>query len=139
LAVVAALAFAAYAGAQTHIRYSDPTADVTTAYFEKTANCTAASVGDTIEVTLDVYWHGYVVPEFKRQVVIVDPYPEGTFELVGGNNTCQYCGYGGDSQYHYQLKVVNSDQASVELPEPKLYLDNTGVPLGGESVQVELT
>ena len=85
LVTVIALAYAVYIGAQTYIRYSNPHADVTASYFEKTLNCTEAKVGDVIEVKVLVGWHGYIFPEFKRQVQIVDSYPEGNFELVSGN------------------------------------------------------
>ncbi len=52
LFAVTALAFAAYIGVQTYIRYSNPQADVTASYFEKSLNCTTASVGDIVEVTV---------------------------------------------------------------------------------------
>ncbi len=139
LATIIILSSLVFVGARTYIRYSNPQADITASYFEKSLNCTTAKVGDTVEVSTRVGWHGYILPEFERQVQIVDPYPEGIFMLVGGNNTWQYSGYGGSDLYHYQLKVINSSQASVELPKPKLYLDNTEVPLSGERVQVELT
>ena len=138
LVAVIALVFAVYAGVQTYLRYSNPQLDVTASYFEKTANCSTANVGDIVEVNVWVYWHGYVIPEFKREVKIVDPYPESNFELVGGNNTCQYSGHGGGSQFKYLLEVIGDDAASIELPKPRLYLDNTEIPLYSESQSFEV-
>jgi hypothetical protein len=132
------LSSAVFVGARAAIRYSNPQADVTASYFEKSLNCSTATVGDTVEVTFRVYWHGYVLPEFKRQVQIIDPFPENTFQLVSGNNTCQYSGYGGGDQYRYILRVISNDGASVELPQPRLYLDNTEIPLNGQPPRVEL-
>ncbi len=131
LAVIA-LGFAVYVGVQTYLRYSDPRLDVTASYFEKTLNCTTADVGDVVEVTVRVDWHGYVVPEFKRQVKVVDAFPEDQFALVAGSNVYEYAGYGGSDQFTYALKVV-AEPDGLELPEPKLYLDNVEVPLTGTS------
>jgi hypothetical protein len=139
LVIVVALAFAAYAGAQTIIRYSNPQADVTAAYFEKTTNVTNAKDGDTVEVNVTVYWHGYVVPEFKRQVQIIDAYPKANFELVIGNNTLQYSGYGGVNPLHYLLKVTHGNGASIELPKPRLILDDTELPLTSVTAKLEWT
>jgi hypothetical protein len=122
--------FFAFLGVQTYIRYSDPRADVTASYFEKTLNCSTTKAGDTVEVTTRVGWHGYIFPEFKRQVTIFDPYPQGSFQLVGGNNTYSYVGAGGSDVFTYQLRVT-SDVGAVDLPEPKLYLDNMEIPLTG--------
>jgi hypothetical protein len=129
---VVAVAFAASFGVQTYIRYSNPQADVTASYFEKSLNCSKANAGDVVEVTTRVGWHGYIFPEFKRQVTFIDPYPESNFQLVGGNNTYSYVGGGGSDQFTYQLKVI-SDVGAVDLPEPKLYLDNVEIPLTGIS------
>ena len=132
LVAVVALAFFIYAGVQTYLRYSDPRLDVTASYFEKTLNCTTANVGDVVEVTVRVGWHGYVIPEFKRDVKVVDPFPEDRFTLVNGTNVFEYTGYGGSDQFTYKLKVV-AELDDVELPEPKLYLDNVEIALTGTS------
>jgi hypothetical protein len=58
LVTVIALAFAAYAGVQTYLRYSNPRLDVTASYYEKSLNCTTAIVGDVVEVIVLVGWHG---------------------------------------------------------------------------------
>jgi hypothetical protein len=138
LVAVIALAFATYTGVQTYLRYSNPQADVTASYYEKSLNCTTASVGDIIEVKVLVGWHGYVIPEFKREVKIIDPYPESNFELVGGSNTYQYSGYGGGDQFKYLLKVIGDGAVSVELPNPRLYLDKAEIPLTGTSTVIDL-
>lgn len=132
LVTTIALAFATYAVVQTYLRYSNPRLDVTANYFEKSLNCSTASVGDVVEVEVSVYWHGYVIPEFKRQVEIIDPYPESNFQLVGGNNTYTYSDYGGGDQFKYLLKVTGADAGSIELPKPRLYLEDTEIPLNGE-------
>ena len=138
LVTVLALAFFTYVSVQTFIRYSNPQADVTASYFEKSLNCSKASVGDVVEVKVLVGWHGYIFPEFKRQVQIIDSFPERNFELVGGNNTYQYDGYGGGNQFMYLLKVINDDSVPVELPKPKLHLDNSEIHLTGANVVIEL-
>ncbi len=137
LITIIALSFAAYMGVQTFIRYSNPQADVTASYFEKTLNCTTANVGDIVEVKLMVNWHGYIFPEFKRQVQIIDAYPEANFELVNGNNTRQYSGYGGGDQFEYLLKVTDGTGV-VDLPKPILYLDNTEIVLSGQTPNIHL-
>ena len=58
LVTVLALAFVTYVSVQTFIRYSYPQADVTVSYFEKSSNCSKASVGDVVEVKVLVGWHG---------------------------------------------------------------------------------
>jgi hypothetical protein len=133
---IVGLCFATYVGVQTYIRYINPRADVTANYFEKTLNATTTNVGDTLEVNVRVYWHGYISPEFKRDVNITDTYNESTFELIGGNNTCQYVGYGGDNHFRYLLKVTGTS-GSIELPNPRLYLDRTEIPLYNESQSFE--
>ena len=138
LVAVIALAFVTFAGVQTYLRYSNPRLDVTNSYYEKSLNCSTASVGDVVEVKVLVGWHGYVIPEFKREVKIVDPFPENNFELVGGSNTYQYRGYGGGDQFKYLLKVIGDDAISVELPKPRLYLDSIEIPLMGTSAILEL-
>ncbi len=139
LVAVVALAFVAYTGVRTYIRYSNPQADVTAAYFEKSLNSTTAKVGDTVVVTFRVGWHGYALPECRRQVEIVDPYPQDAFKLVDGNNTIKYSGYGGSDQYSYLLKVTGNSEGAVELPKPKLYLDNTEIALLGSTEGLEVT
>lgn len=90
-----------------------------------------------IEVQVWVYWHGHVLPEFMRQVKIVDTYAENNYQLIGGNNTLQYSGYGGNKQFEYLLKVVDNNTESVELAKPRLYLDNTEIPLYKQSQNFE--
>ena len=138
LVAVIALAFFVYRGVQIFINYSNPQADVTASYFDKSLNCSTANVGDVVEVKTRVYWHGHVFPEFKRQVNIIDPYSESNFELVSGNNTRQYNGYGGGDQFTYLLKVTGNDTQSVELPKPRLYLDGSEIPLMGTSAVLEI-
>jgi hypothetical protein len=132
---ISALIFAGFTGVQTYIRYSNPQADVTASYFEKTLNCTQATIDDVVEVNVLVSWHGHIFPEFKRQVKIVDAYPDN-FELIKGNITCQYIGNGGD-QLQYQLKIT-AGNGSIELPKPELYLDNTPVSLSGNTAIIQL-
>ena len=78
LVAVMSLAFVTYTGVQTYLRYINPQADVTASYYEKSLNCSTASVGDVVEVKVLVGWHGYVIPEFKREVKIIDPIPKAT-------------------------------------------------------------
>lgn len=138
LVTVIALAFVTYTSVQTFIHYSNPQADVTASYFEKSLNCSKANVGDVVKVKVMIGWHGYIFPEFKRQVQIIDPFPESNFQLIGGNNTYQYNGYGGGNQFTYLLKVVGDNSVSVELPKPRLYLDNSEILLTGADVVIEL-
>lgn len=133
---VCALTFAGFTGIQTYMRYINPQADVTASYFEKTLNCTQATVGDVVEVTVLVNWHGHVFPEFKRQVEIVDVYTDN-FELISGNITRQYSGYGSGDQLQYQLKVTNGND-TIELPKPELYLDNKKISLSGQTPSIQL-
>jgi len=132
LVALVALAFATYVGVQTYLRYSYPRLDVTASYFEKTLNCSSASVGDVVEVKTRVGWHSYVIPEFKRDVKMVDPFPESRFALVNGTNVYEYEGYGGSDQFTYELRVI-AEEGVVELPKPRLYLDNVEIPLSGTS------
>lgn len=133
---VCALVFAGYTGIQTYIRYSNPQADVTGAYFEKTLNCTQATVGDVVEVKVSVGWHGYVLPEFKRQVQIIDSYTDA-FELISGNITRQYNGYGGSDEIQYLLKITWG-VGVIPLPKPELYLDNVGINLSGQAPSIQI-
>ena len=132
LVALVALAFATYVGVETYLRYSDPQLDVTTSYFEKTLNCSSASVGDVVEVKTRVGWHGYVIPEVKRDVKVVDPFPESRFALVNGTNVYEYKGYGGSDQFTYHLRVI-AEEGVVELPKPRLYLDDVEILLSGTS------
>ncbi|MGD6807275.1 MAG: hypothetical protein ACQCN4_10000 [Candidatus Bathyarchaeia archaeon] len=105
---------------------------------DRSLNVTTAHAGDTIQVESRVNWHGHIAPEFKRQVIITDTYPTGNFELVSGNNTLQYSGYGGSESVHYALRVTNSTQGQIELPTPKLYLDNSEILLKGTNPTLEV-
>jgi len=137
--VIVGLAFATYTGLQTYLRYSNPQLDVTASYYEKTLNCSTANVGNIVEVNVQVVWHGYVIPEFKREVKIIDPYPENNFKLVGGNNTYGYKGYGGGGDHFtYLLEVISDSAVPVELPRPRLYLDGSEIPLRGTSTVIEI-
>ena len=129
VAVVFLLSSITFVGVRVYMRYSNPQLDVTASYYEKTSNSTAMSVGDVVEVQLKVYWHGYVLPEFKREVKIVDPFPESRFSLANGTNSLtQSEGYGGSYQLNYTLRVVG-DGGLAELPKPRLYLNNIEIPL----------
>jgi hypothetical protein len=136
--VLVAAAFVAYIGVQTCLRYSNPQLDLTSSYFEKTVNCSVASIGDVIEVSVQVYWHGYIIPECKRDVKIVDSFPKNNFQLVDGNNIYESNGYGGSYQLKYLLKIIGNESANVELPKPLLYLDNYEIPLQGTNSVLEL-
>ena len=130
--MVGFLMVGAFVGAQTYWRYSNPQVDLTASYFEKTINCTTANIGDLVEVAATVYWHGYVVPvEFKREVKIADPISEGYFSVANGTNICESTGYGGTYILKYTLKVTGGAGASVELPKPKLTIDNVEIALSG--------
>ncbi len=83
-------------------------------------------------------WHGRVFPEFTREVKIVDPFPESSFQLAGGNNSWDYIGGGGGKQFKYLLKVTDGDSASIELSNPRLYLDSTEILLSGQSPKLKL-
>lgn len=135
---VVALAGFTFLGVNTYLRYSNPAMDTTMCYYEKTVNCSTASVGDIVEVNVQVYWHGYVFPEFKRDVKIVDPFPESNFVLANEGNVYESSGYGGSFQLKYLLKVVKGEGISVELPEPRLYLDNVEVSPEGASPALKL-
>jgi hypothetical protein len=141
LALVGAVAFSAivFVGAQTYIRYSSPQADVTAAFYEKNVNCTSANIGDVVEVNVMVYWHGYVIPEFKRDVKIVDPVDEGNFAMMGEGNVYESTGHGGSYQLKYLLRVVGGEGASVSLPKPRLFLDNVEIPLSGSSPTLNIS
>lgn len=120
LVVVVALAFVAYSGVQTLLRWSNPKLDVTASYFEKTLNSTSVHVGDLLVVTYRVGWHGHIFPEFGRNVKVVDELPKDGFVLVNGTNIHEYLGSGGSDQFSYTVKVTGQ-KGVVELPEPKLF------------------
>ena len=136
--VAVALAGTVFIGVSTYLRYSNPPADITACYYEKTVNGTTVKVGDVVEVNVFVYWHGYVIPEFKRNVKIVDPFPESYFTLTRESNVYESKGYGGSYQFEYLLSVVEGEGVSVELPEPRLYLDNVEVSIEGTSPLLKL-
>lgn len=128
-------------GVSTYLHYINPAMDVAPSpYYEKTTNSTTVSVGDIVEVNVWVHWHGYVVPEFKRNVKIIDPFPESYFSLASENETNVYesQGYGGTNQLKYLLRVVGGEGASIELPEPRLYLDGAEISLSGTSPTVNI-
>jgi hypothetical protein len=137
-AVLIVLSSVAFVGVRTYLRYIDPKADVTASYFEKTVNNTTVEVGDVVEVEVLVGWHGYVIPEFKRDVKIVDPIPESNFALASESNVYESTGYGGSYLIKYSLKVVGGEGVSTELPEPKLCLDNVEIPLKGTSPIIDI-
>lgn len=138
LAIVIAISAATFSGA-TIVRYANPLADVTASYYEKTVNSTTARVGDVVEVNVFVYWHGYIIPEFKRNVKIIDPFPESYFNLASENetNVCESQGYGGSYLLKYSLRVAGAD-GTVEFPEPRLYLDGVEIPLIGTSLAMKI-
>ena len=138
VAVLIVLSSVAFVGVRTYLRYSDPKADVTASYFEKTVNCSTASIGDIVEVNVLVYWHGYVIPEFKRDVKIVDSFPENNFILASESNVYESSGYGGSYQFKYLLKVIGVEAEPTELPKPILYLDNIEIPLKGISPTIDV-
>jgi hypothetical protein len=137
---VIALAAVAFVAVSILVRYANPLADVTASYCEKTVNSTTAKVGDMLEVNVFVYWHGYVIPEFKRNVKIIDPFPEGYFSLASENETNVYQsqGHGGSYLFKYSLRVIGTDGTSVEFPEPRLYLDGVEIPLSGTCPTVNI-
>ncbi|XHH10393.1 MAG: hypothetical protein ACFCUE_07130 [Candidatus Bathyarchaeia archaeon] len=134
--VVVVLGFAVFSGVQTFLRWSDPRLDVTANYFEKSINATSVHVGDSVEVTVRVGWHGRVLPEFAREVRVIDDLPKGTV-LVDGDNGFEYIGCGGSDQIVYTLKITESTGLT-ELPKPKLFLDDTEIALNGASPRLEV-
>ena len=141
LVSVVVLAGIVFVGVRTYMHYSNPAIDVAPSpYYEKTTNSTTVGIGDIVEVNVWVYWHGYVLPEFKRTVKIIDPFPESHFSLASENQTNVYQsqGYGGSYQLKYLLRVVGGEGASAEFPEPSLYLDGVEIPLSGTSPTLEI-
>jgi hypothetical protein len=138
LVSAAVLSGLTFIGASTYLRYSNPAMDITASYYEKTVNCSTAHTGDVVEINVNVYWHGYVFPEFKRQVRIVDPFSESTFILLNRSNVCESSGYGGSYQLKYLLKIIEGESGSVQLPKPQLYIDNVEIRLEGTSPALNL-
>lgn len=138
LVVAVALAGVVYFGVNTYLRYSNPLMDITASYSEKTVSSTTVNLGDVVEVKVLVGWHGYVIPEFERNVKIVDSFPENYLVIEGGTNIYETSGYGGSYQYKYSLKVIVGEGVSAELPKPRLYIDNVEVPLAGTSPTLKI-
>ena len=141
LVVVVALVAFAFIGVRTYLHYSNPAIDVAPSpYYEKTTNSTTVSIGDIVEVNVWVHWHGYVFPEFKREVKIIDYYAESYFSLASGNETNVYQsqGYGGSYHLKYLLRIIGQNDVHIELPKPRLYLDNDEIPLTGTSPTVNI-
>ena len=141
LVVVVAMAAVTFVGMRTYIHYSNPAMDVAPSpYYEKTANSTTVGIGDILEVNVWVHWHGYVLPEFKRNVKIVDPFPEMYFSLARENetNVYQMQGYGGSYHLKYSLRVDSGEGSSAEFPAPRLYLDDVEIPLSDTSTTLKI-
>lgn len=64
---------------------------------------------------------------------IVDPFSENYFALAGGSNVYESKGIGGSYIFKYSLRVIGGEGVSIELPKPRLYLDNVEIPLDGTS------
>ena len=140
LVVVVAMATVTFVGVRTYMHYSNPAMDVAPSpYYEKATNSTTVDIGDIVEVKVWVHWHGYVLPEFKRNVKIVDPFPESCFVLIGETNVYESNGYGGSYQLKYFLRGVRGNGESAEFPKPRLYLDGVEIPLSGTSPTVNIT
>ena len=138
--VVIVLVGVAFVGVRTFMHYSNPALDVAPSpYYEKTTNSTTVGIGDILEVNVWVHWHGYVLPEFKRNVKIVDPFPELYFSLARENetNVYQMQGYGGSYHLKYSLRVDSGESSSAEFPAPRLYLDDVEIPLSGTSTTLK--
>jgi hypothetical protein len=116
---------------------SNPKADITASYYGRTVNSTVVNVGDVVDVKLQVYWHGYVVPEFRREVKIFDSFSESQFMLMNGTNVYESKGYGGSYLIEYSLKALE-EGAPVESLKPRLYLDNFEIPLTSTHPTIEL-
>ena len=142
LVAVVAMAAVTFVGVRAYIHYSNPGMDVAPIpIYEKTTNSTTVGFGDIVEVNVWVYWHGYVFPEFKRNVKIADQFPESYFSLASENetNVHQFQGYGGSYHVKYLLRTVGGNGESVEFPEPRLYLDSVEIPLSGTSPTLDIT
>jgi hypothetical protein len=117
-------------------RWSDPHLDVTANYFVKSMNATSVHVGESVEVTFACGWHGRVLPEFMRDVKVVDALPDNAV-LVEGCNVFEYSGSGGSDQYVYTVKVTGQTGV-IELPKPELFLDGTKIALNGTTPTIEI-
>jgi hypothetical protein len=71
-------------------------------------------------------------------VKIVDVIPQEGFVLVDGTKSYEYTGGGGSDQYTYALKIIGQADETVELPKPKLYLDNAEIYLSGTSPTIQV-
>jgi hypothetical protein len=118
---------------------TNPLMDVPSAEFQKTVNATTVRQGDIVRVNLFIGWHGHVLPEFTRHVKVVDPYPEDCLILVTGSNTYEYNGAGPGPGFTYTLKVVGGQGKTLQLPQPKFYLDDVEIPLNGESPSLQIS
>ena len=137
--IVIVLAGISYIGVKTYIRYSNPLVDVIAGYYEKTVNSTDLAIGEIIEVEVFVYWHGYVLPEFKRDVKIVDPFPEKYFAIESVSNVYESKGAGGSYLFKYSIRVLRGEDLYFELPKPRLYLDNIEIPINGTSPNLNIS
>ncbi len=140
LVVVVALAAVSFEAVRTYVHYSNPAMDVAPSpYYEKSTNSTTVGIGDIVEVNVWVHWHGYVLPEFKRDIRIVDTFPDNYFTLASGTNILESKGYGGTYRLSYSLRVIGGEDVSAELPKPRLFLDNVEIGLSGESPTVNIS
>jgi len=136
LTVIGGLAVAY--GIEVLMRKTNPIMDVPSAEFQKTVNATTVRMGDVFKVDIFIGWHGHVLPEFKRQVKVVDPFPEDYFTLESGSNIYEYRGGGPGPWFAYTLKVVGGQGKTVQLPPPKFYLDGVEIPLSGTSPLIQI-
>ena len=141
LVVVVAMAAVTFVSVRTYMRYCNPVLDVAPSpYYEKTTNSSRVGIGDIVEVNVWVHWHGYVLPEFKRNVKIVDPFPERYLSLARENETNVYQsqGYGGSYHLKSSLRVDSGEGSSAEFPAPRLCLDYVEIPLSGTSTTLKI-
>jgi len=111
--------------------------DITASYYEKTVNGATAGIGDVVEVKVFVYWHGYVIPEFKRDVKIIDPFPE----LL---RPCKRTQHSRIQRLSRKLltqifAVIGGEGVLIELPKPRLFIDNVEIALSGESPTLSIS
>lgn len=126
-------------GVEAWMRKADPLRDVPSAEFQKTTSKTQAAIGDIFTVDVFIGWHGHVLPEWPRHVEVFDLYPEDYFTLAGGNNTCEYDGYGPGPGFTYSLKVVGGAGKIIQLPAPTFCLDGVEIPLRGTAPEIDIT
>lgn len=131
--------FATFFAISAAMRYTNPLMDVEEGYYEKNVNNTVVKVGDVVEVEVFIYWHGHVLPEFRRYVKVVDSFPKDSFMLVSGSNIYESKGKGGSYIFSYSLKVIGGASSSIELPKPILHLDNVKIPLNGISPIIQIS